>query len=175
MDYDPAALYGYDDSGFYEDGETGEMFQAPPTATRKNRSVSVREQGDDISRRLLLNYICRYPAIFATISRFVKPEDFGDGLTGQAARVIYGQMQRKGSVDEASVLSSFPEAQDQTQIAGIFHTLDQASSGKDREKAIRETLIKVFSAAPSGDGTDLNQVIARKKQEAELRKLQIML
>ena len=175
MDYDPAALYGYDDSGFYEDGETGEMFQAPPTATRKNRSVSVREQGDDISRRLLLNYICRYPAIFATISRFVKPEDFGDGLTGQAARVIYGQMQRKGSVDEASVLSSFPEAQDQTQIAGIFHTLDQASSGKDREKAIRETLIKVFSAAPSGDGTDLNQVIARKKQEAELRKLQIIL
>jgi DNA primase len=175
MDYDPAALYGYDDSGFYEDGETGEMFQAPPTATRKNRSVSVREQGDDISRRLLLNYICRYPAIFATISRFVKPEGFGDGLTGQAARVIYGQMQRKGSVDEASVLSSFPEAQDQTQIAGIFHTLDQASSGKDREKAIRETLIKVFSAAPSGDGTDLNQVIARKKQEAELRKLQIIL
>jgi hypothetical protein len=36
-------------------------------------------------------------------------------------------------------------------------------------------LIKVFSAAPSGDGTDLNQVIARKKQEAELRKLQIIL
>ena len=34
-DYDPAALYGYDDSGFYEDEETGEMFRSPGAAAGK--------------------------------------------------------------------------------------------------------------------------------------------
>ncbi len=174
-DYDPAALYGYDDSGFYEDETTGEMFQAPPTATSKNRSVSVRDQGDDISRRLLLNYICRYPGIFGTVRKYVMPSDFGEGLTAQAAEVIYGQMEKKGQVDEASILNHFPEAQDQTKIAGIFHTLDQASSGKDREKAIRETLIKVFKASPAASASELSRVIARKKQETELRTIRIQM
>ena len=174
-DYDPAALYGYDDRGFFEDETTGEMFQSPPSASGKNRSRTVREQGEDISRRLLLNYICCYPGIFETVKRYVQPSDFGEGLTAQAAEIIYGQMEQKGSVDEASVLSHFPDTQDQALIAGIFHTMDQASSGKDREKAVRETLFKVFSAAGSSAPKDLNQVIRRKKQEAELRTLKIAL
>ena len=174
-DYDPAALYGYDDSGFYEDEETGEMFRSPGAAAGKNRSRNPAQLGEEISRRLLLNYICRYPGIFDTVKQYVLPSGFGDGLTAQAAEVIYEQMEKTGRVDEASVLSRFPDTQDQAQIAGIFHTLDQASSGKDREKAVRQTLIKVFAASGRGDVTDLNQAILRKKQEAELRTLKIAL
>ncbi len=174
-DYDPAALYGYEDSGVYEDEATGEIFQAPPTASRKNRTMTVKEQGDDISRRLLLNYICRYPGIFPVVKKYAAPADYGDGLTAQAAEVIYEQMEKKGKVDEAAVLSHFPEAADQTQIAGIFHTLDQAANGSDREKAIRETLIKVFKAAGQGPGSDLQKAILRKKQETELRTVKLPL
>ncbi len=171
--YDPAKLYGYDEGGYYEDESTGEMYQVPPSASRKIRSSTVREQGEDISRRLLLSYISRYPGIFDTVKQYVKIEDFGGGLTAQAAGVIYDQMEKKGRVDEASVLGFFPDAQDQSQIAGIFHTLDQASSDRDREKAVRETLIKVFSA--SGTGTGLDEVIRRKRQEKELRSIRIPL
>ena len=42
-------------------------------------------------------------------------------------------------------------------------------------KAVRETLIKVFTAADTGNVSDFNQVIQRRKQEAELRSLQILL
>ena len=171
--YDPAKLYGYDEGGYYEDESTGEMYQVPPSASRKIRSSTVREQGEDISRRLLLSYISRYPGIFDTVKQYVKIEDFGGGLTAQAAGVIYDQMEKKGRVDEASVLGFFSDAQDQSQIAGIFHTLDQASSDRDREKAVRETLIKVFSA--SGTGTGLDEVIRRKRQEKELRSIRIPL
>ncbi len=173
--YDPAALYGYDAGGFYEDEMTGEMFQEPPSASRSNRSLTVKEQGDDISRRLLLNYICRYPAIFETVKTYVQPSDYGNGLTAQAAEIIYAQMEKASRVDEASVLSHFTDTQDQAQIAGIFHTLDQAASEKDREKAVRETLVKVFSAAGESSPMDLGQVIRRKKLEAELRGLKIEL
>jgi hypothetical protein len=175
MEYDPAALYGYDDSGYYEDEETGEMFQAPPSASRKNRSATIKEQGEDTSRKLLLHYICRYPGIFQTVKQYVQPQDFGGGLTGRTAEIIYDQMEKTGKVEESWVLSHFTEPQDQSQVAGIFHTLDQASSGKEREKAVRETLIKVFTAADTGNVSDFNQVIQRRKQEAELRSLQILL
>ena len=151
------------------------MYQTPPSASGRNRSSTVREQGDDISRRLLLNYISCYPGIFGTVAQYVKPQDFGGGLTAQAAEVIFRQMAQKGRVDEASVLSHFPEAQDQSQIAGIFHTLDQASTDRDREKAVRETLIKVFSASKAADPADLNEVIRRKRQESELRTIRIPL
>ncbi len=174
-EYDPAALYGYDDGGFYEDEATGEMYQSPPTATRKNRTMTVQEQGDDISRRLLLNYISRYPNIFPVVKKYIASSDYGDTLTGQAAAVIYEQMEKNGKVDEAAVLSRFPETADQTQIAGIFHTLDQAATGADREKAVRETLIKVFKAAAPDVITDLQQIVLRKNQEKELRTLKIML
>ena len=175
MEYDPAALYGYDDSGYYEDEETGEMFQAPPSASRKNRSATIKEQGEDTSRKLLLHYICRYPGIFQTVKQYVQPQDFGGGLTGRTAEIIYDQMEKTGKVEESWVLSHFTEPQDQSQVVGIFHTLDQASSGKEREKAVRETMIKVFTAADTGNVSDFNQVIQRRKQEAELRSLQILL
>ncbi len=174
-DYDPAALYGYDDSGFYEDEATGEIYQAPPTATKKNRSLTVKEQGDDISRRLLLNYIAQYPVIFPVLKKYVQVSDYGDGLTGQAAAVIYEQMEKKGAVDEAAVLSRFPDTADQTQIAGMFHTLDQASTSAERQKAVRETLIKVFRASSSAASTDLKVVVQRKKLETELRTVKIPL
>ena len=174
-EYDPAALYGYEDGSFYEDEVTGEMLQPPPSASGRNRHATVREQGDDISRRLLLNYICRYPGIFPAVKQYVGPEDYGDGLTAEAARVIYSQMETRGSVEEASVLSHFPDTQDQAQIAGIFHTLDQALTEKDREKAVRETLVKVFSASPASSTADLGQAIRRKRQEKELRCVKIAL
>ena len=78
-------------------------------------------------------------------------------------------------VDEAAVLSRFPDASDQTVIAGLFHTLDPASTATEREKAVRETLLKVYQAAADPSSEDLKAAVIRKNKEAELRKLTITL
>ena len=109
------------------------------------------------------------------MKKYVQPADFGGGLLTRAAEEIYAQMEHAGRVEEASVLSHFTDTQDQAQIAGIFHTLDQAASGKDREKAVRETLLKVFAASKTGSRTDLQQMIQRKKLETELRSVKLNL
>ncbi len=137
--------------------------------------MTVKEQGDDISRRLLLKYISQYPGIYPVVKQYVQPSDFGDGLTGQVAAVIYEQMEKKGAVDEAAVLNRFPDTADQTQIAGMFHTLDQASSSTERGKAVRETLLKVFQSSAAASATDLKVVIQRKKQETALRTVKLSL
>ena len=175
---DPFAYYGIGQGAdFYEDEVTGEMYQAPPTASRSNRLGNVKQQGDTISRQLLLNYITQYPSVYSTVKQYVSAEDYGekDTLTARAAELIYDQMEKNGKVDEAAVLSRFPDAADQTVIAGLFHTLDPASSTAEREKAVRETLLKVYKAAPDASSTDLKTAVERKNREAELRKLKISL
>ena len=175
---DPFAYYGIgQDAEFYEDSATGGMYQAPPTASRNNRLGNVKQQGEMISRQLLLNYITQYPSIYGTVKQYVSPDDYGDkdSLTARAAELIYEQMESSGKVDEAAVLSRFPDASDQTVIAGLFHTLDPASNTGEREKAVRETLLKVYQAAADPSSADLKAAVVRKNKEAELRKLKITL
>ena len=134
----------------------------------------MKQQGETISRQLLLNYITQYPSVFETVKQYVGADDYGeeDSLTAQAAKLIYAQMEKNGRVDEAAVLSRFPDASDQTKIAEMFHTLDPASGGK-REKAVRETLLKVYQAAAPAENQDFRKVIERKNKEQELRTLRI--
>ncbi len=175
---DPFSYYGVGrETEVYEDEATGSMYQAPPSASRNSRLGSVKQQGEMISRQLLLNYIAQYPSIYETVKKYVSAEDYGekDSLTARTAELIYMQMERDGKVDEAAVLSRFPDAADQTRIAGMFHTLDPVSSQGEREKAVRETLLKVFSAASDNNGGDLQKAIERKKRETELRNLKIAL
>ena len=175
---DPFAYYGIgQDADFYEDSATGAMYQAPPTASRNNRLGNVKQQGETISRQLLLNYITQYPAVYDTVKKYVSSDDYGDkeSLTAKAAELIYEQMEKNGKVDEAAVLSRFPDASDQTVIAGLFHTLDPASTTAEREKAVRETLLKVYQAAADPSSGDLKAAVERKNKEAELRKLKIVL
>ncbi len=179
--YDPEDAYAYygvtPDVDFYEDEATGGMYQAPPPSGRRGRAGSVAEQGAMISRQLLLNYIAQYPSIYPTVKKYISADDYGDedSLTGRAAALIYAQMEKDGKVDEAAVLSRFPDASDQTRIASMFHTLDPVSSPAEREKAVRETILKVYSAAAKGGGNDLQQAIVRKNTETELRRLKITL
>ena len=94
---DPYSFYGISpDPDFYEDEATGEIYQAPPTASRKNRGKSVKQQGETISRQLLLNYITQYPSVFKTVKQYVSADDYGeeDSLTAQAAKLIYAQMEK---------------------------------------------------------------------------------
>ncbi len=169
---DPAQYYGVEAeeaADFYEDSETGDRYQAPRVATGRRRGESIREQGVSTSRKLLLNYIARYPAIFPQLSRYVSPEDFGDGLTGRVAELVYRQMESGGKVDEAVILSRFVQPAEQQEIAQIFHTLEPASGTSERKKAVLETLRKVYQAAPAKteEGSDAMMAAIRKKKTLE--------
>lgn len=151
---DPVSYYGAgqddEETDFYEDADTGDFYSAPKTVVRRTKEGSVKEQGDDTSRRLLLNYIAKYPSIFGTVKSYVSAKDYGGGLTGRIAELLYAQMERDKRVDEAALSSRFQEPSEQMAVAQMFHTMDPAYSVKDREKSIRETLTKVIRSAPAG-------------------------
>jgi len=175
---DYSGYYEQPRADFYEDPSTGDFYQIPKTATRRSKEGSVSEQGLEMSRRLLLSYIARYPSIFVDVKRYLSVDAFGTGLAGTAAGIIYEQMEKSGKVDEAAVVSRFEEPEDQAKAAEIFHTMDMASGDTDRAKAIRETVRKVYEAAsPAPDDTrsEFARRIEKKKKVEEIRRMKVNL
>ena len=140
------------DERFYRDSGTAGVYQDPGIASARRGQGSVREAGAEMSRRLLLNYLCEYPRIFPVVKGYVSAEDFGDGLAGRAARILYAQLEKSGRADPAAVMDRFEDPQEQQEVAGIFHTLIRTDSEAERRKAITDTLRRVLKAAPVHSG-----------------------
>ena len=170
--------YERPEADYYEDPSTGDMYQIPKTASRRGREGSVIEQGTETSRRLLLSYIARYPSIFDDVKQYIGVHAYGDGLAGQLAEILYGQMEKSGRIDEAAAIARFEDPDTQGKVAEVFHTMDMAPGSAERIKAIRETVRKVCEAAPPDPeegGSVMMQTIARKKKLDRIAAMQVHL
>jgi len=182
----PGPVSGDDYSGyyeeprtdFYEDPATGDLYQIPKTVTRRGKEGSVSEQGIEMSRRLLLSYIARYPSIFDDVKRYVRVDGYGNGLAGDVAKIIYSQMEETGRVDEAAAVTRFEDPEQQANVTEIFHTMDMAAGDAERVKAIREIVRKVYEASPFPEDdkrSEMMKTIERKKKLEEIRRMQVHL
>lgn len=162
---------------YYEDAGADGYYQNPSTAVRSSRKGSVREQGNETSRALLLNYLTQYPQLYGVVRKYLRAEDFGNSIAGKAAPIIFAQIEKNGKADPAAVMDHFEEADDLKGLAELFHTLPKAENQRERELAVRETLAKVLSAAPiSGDGAaQITATIERKRLLEKLRQEEMKL
>lgn len=184
--YGPEEEYGYPDiphdfdeprTDVYEH-PSGDIYQIPKTAVRRNSEGSAAEQGTEMSRRLLLSYIAKYPSIYVDVKQYIGVNAYGDGLAGNVAKIIYRQMDDNGKVDEAAAVSRFEEPEKQAAVTEIFHTMDMAAGDAGRIKAIRETVRKVYEAAPPDKGdtrSEMMKMIDRKKTLEKIRTMQVHL
>lgn len=142
-----------------------------------------KEDGIRRSQRILLTWLCEYPKLFASVSQYVRPEDFSDELYREVAAMLYEQL-ASGTLNPARITNHFQEPEQQRQVAEIFNTSVEAlSSPAEQEKAIRETIRKVMdyglkqrnaSLDPS-DLAGLQSVLESKRKLQELSKLHISL
>jgi len=142
-----------------------------------------KEDGIRRSQRILLTWLCEYPKLFASVSQYVRPEDFSDELYREVAAMLYEQL-ASGTLNPARITNHFQEPEQQRQVAEIFNTSVEAlSSPAEQEKAIRETIRKVMDYGlkqrnASLDPTDLaglQSVLESKRKLQELSKLHISL
>ena len=143
-----------------------------------SRSGSAREQGETAARKLLINYLVQYPGIYETVRRYLSADDYGDGVAGKTAALVYSQLDASGEVDAAAVLSRFEDLEDQQEAAQILHTTESTASAAESRKAILETLRRVYQAAPlrAGEGQDaLSAAIQKKKNLESIRKINLIL
>lgn len=162
-----------------------ELMRGVPVPKIKERTQNrsdKKEDGIKVSQRLILTWLTEYPKLFATVSAYVRPEDFSDDLYREVASMLYEQMEH-GELNPARITSQFQDPEQQRAVAQLFNTAVPLSDPKDQEKAIAETIRKVMEhgielRTESLDPTDmggLQKLIDAKKRLQNLNRLNISL
>ena len=140
------------------------------------------EENSRRTQRLLLTWLGEEPQVYPKISRFLSAEDFTEELYVRVAQRLFAGLE-KGELNAASIISLFPEEEEQREVASLFNTkLIEPETQSEKEKAFHDILVSVkrisYEYNTSRLGTDveaLNRVIEGKKALEELSKTHISL
>ena len=103
-----------------------------------------KEDGMKQSQKLLLTWLIEDTRLFGAIKGLITAEDFTEELYHRVATELFAQYEADGSVNPAQIISRFPEADEQKEIAGLFNArIHEIENKNDREKALKETIIRI--------------------------------
>lgn len=103
-----------------------------------------KEDGMKQSQKLLLTWLIEDTRLFGAIKGMITAEDFTEELYHRVATELFAQYEADGSVNPAQIISRFPEADEQKEIAGLFNArIHEIENKNDREKALKETIIRI--------------------------------
>lgn len=128
------------------------------------------EENSKKTQRLLLTWLVEEPQLYKKIERFIGPEDFTEELYVRVAERLFAGLE-KGELNAASIISLFPDEEEQREVASLFNTrLMEPETIQEKEKAFHDILVSVkrisYEYNTSRLGTDveaLNRVIEGKK------------
>ena len=80
-----------------------------------------KEDGMKQSQKLLLTWLIEDTRLFGAIKGLITAEDFTEELYHRVATELFAQYEADGSVNPAQIISRFPEADEQKEIAGLFN------------------------------------------------------
>lgn len=170
--------------GAYENG-TQEKEKQDALRTKDAYSKrKKREDGMKKSQKLLLTWLIENTGLFAKIDRYITPDDFTEELYGRVAKLLFEQYKNTGEFNPARIVSMFENEEEQREIAELFNArIHEVETKEDREKALRETIIRVKenSIKHRGDNLEpadmegLMKLVQEKKALEELQKLHIVM
>lgn len=137
-----------------------------------------KEDGMKQSQKLLLTWLIEDTRLFGAIKGLITAEDFTEELYHRVATELFAQYEADGSVNPAQIISRFPEADEQKEIAGLFNArIHEIENQNDREKALKETIIRIKQNSidyrtRNNNPTDLAEMMKIVEDKRALEKLE---
>ncbi len=140
-----------------------------------------KEDGIQKSQKILLTWLIEDEGIYNQISKYIVPEDFSEGICRTVAQLLYEQYENN-DVNPAKIMNHFIDEEEHREVAGLFHTkIRELSTPQEREKALRETIIRVKNHSIEQAGKDwdaadiegMQRLVKAKRDLQNLRKLHI--
>lgn len=131
---------------------------AAPAARPRSGQNKARGKEDGIikSQKILLTWLIEDEGVFSQISEYILPEDFSEGLYRTVAELLYEQHE-KGGINPAQIMDHFTDEEEHREVAELFHTkIRELSSSKEREKALKETVVRVKNHSIEEAGRNWN-------------------
>lgn len=154
---------------------------AKPVTRPKSTQNREKEDGMEISQKILLTWLIEDENIFRQIQKYITPDDFTGDLYKTVATLLYEQYEA-GEPNPAKIMNYFTDEEEHREVASLFHTkIKKLTTLQEQEKALKETIIRVKNhsiedATKHLDPTDiagLQRLMAAKRELQDLQKLHI--
>ncbi|HIS32719.1 MAG TPA: DNA primase [Candidatus Limivivens intestinipullorum] len=152
----------------------------PPRTEITEKKKALQDDGMKKSQRLLLTWMIEDKGLYHVLKDWVTPEDFTEPMYREVAAEVFGQLAR-GEVNPARILNRYPEPEQQREAAALFNTTVHTETVQEREKAVKETLLRVLNhsinrqmaALDPTDIAGMQELINRKRRLRDIQGLHI--
>lgn len=150
-----------------------EEISKPKSGINRNKE---KQNGYEISQKLMLTWMTSYPEIFGELIRYISPGDFTKPLYHQVAQMLYEQYE-KGELNPARLLNRFTDSEEQSEVAAVFNATIPLESDQEREQALLDVICRLKedsiahrtqNLAPT-DMQGLMELMQAKKELEELK------
>lgn len=133
----------------------GLVKERTPLKSGLNEKKHKKEDGMKQSQKLLLTWLIEQEGLYSKIKTIISPDDFTEDIFRQTAKLLYEQKEA-GTVNPAQIISRFEDEEEQREIAELFHArIHEVESVAEKEKAVKETIIRVKSNSIAYRSTNL--------------------
>ena len=132
-----------------------------------------KESASDTSQKLMLTWLVTYPKIFDKVAQYLTPEDFVVPLYREVAQMLF-QQREEGEINPARLLNSFPDSEEQREVASLFNASIHLETQQEQDQAFADTLLRIKQESlaeknRNWDPSDLQglQKLVKAKKELE--------
>ena len=132
-----------------------------------------KESASDTSQKLMLTWLVTYPKIFNKVAQYLTPEDFVVPLYREVAQMLF-QQREEGEINPARLLNSFPDSEEQREVASLFNATIHLETQQEQDQAFADTLLRIKQESlaeknRNWDPSDLQglQKLVKAKKELE--------
>ena len=101
-----------------------------------------KESASDTSQKLMLTWLVTYPKIFDKVAQYLTPEDFVVPLYREVAQMLF-QQREEGEINPARLLNSFPDSEEQREVASLFNATIHLETQQEQEQPFADTLLRI--------------------------------
>jgi len=146
------------------------------TRPKSGINRQVKENGYELSQKLMLTWLVTYPKIFETIEAYISVDDFVTPLLHTVAEMLFEQY-RNHDVNPAKLLNRFTDSEEQKAVAALFNAQLHLENDDERQKALLDVICRMKEnsikyRSDHMDLSDMRGVLSIMEEKKHLEELQ---
>lgn len=134
-----------------------------------------KQDGFEMSQRLMLTWMTSYPELFGEIAKYISPEDFTKPLYHTVAKMLFEQYET-GQLNPARLLNYFTDNEEQKEVAAVFNATIPLETDEERKKALLDVVCRmkedsIAHRTASLEPTDMQGLMKLMQSKKELEDL----
>ena len=160
----------------YQFEKANEKYKKEPESKDRVEERKSRQQAQP--QRLLLTWLIERPEIYPMIRKWIGPDDFLLPLHHSVALIVFEQLERGETIQPASILNRFEDAEEQKEVAALFNARLKVRPDEEKNaKVLNDIVKKVKLASIEEEMTHTNDIVRWQELislKNKIQKLQVI-